>query len=403
MKTASPPVPTGLTVLLAALAMIGPFSIDTYLPAFPAIRASLGATQVELQQTLTAYLLTFSLMILWHGALSDALGRRRVILVGLALYVFSSLFCVFATRIEYLWLGRAVQGLSSGVGMVVSRAIIRDLLDGPAAQRQMAHISMMFALGPALAPIIGGWIHAFFDWHGIFVFMALFGAVLWLATLLWLPETLPPEKRQSLHPAHLWHAYTSVFSSGEFMRLSSAIAFNFGGIFLYVMSAPVFLIEHLGISPQGFAWLFVPFVGGMVLGSFLSGRLAGQLSPRRTIALGYLIMGLAATANLILNLASVPKLPWAILTFPLYAIGMALTMPSLQLLALDLFPEKRGLASSCQGVVQTATNTLIAAVLAPLLWATQLTLACGMEGFLLLGMIVFAIALWHYRAPIQSS
>ncbi|MCX7179653.1 MAG: MFS transporter, partial [Proteobacteria bacterium] len=158
--------------LLAALAMFGPFSIDTYLPAFPAMSVSLGASQVEVQQTLTAYLLPFALMIMWHGALSDALGRRRVILVGLAVYVLASLFCVFATRIEYLWLGRALQGLSSGVGMVVSRAIVRDLLDGPAAQRLMARISMMFAIGPALAPIIGGWIHAFFDWHGIFIFMA---------------------------------------------------------------------------------------------------------------------------------------------------------------------------------------------------------------------------------------
>lgn len=380
--------------------MIGPFSIDTYLPAFPAMRDSLGATQVELQQTLTAYLLTFALMILWHGALSDALGRRRVILVGLVLYVFASLICVFSTRIEYLWLGRALQGLSAGVGMVVSRAIVRDLLDGPAAQRLMAHISIMFSLGPALAPIIGGWIHAFFGWHGIFVFMALFGAALWLATLLWLPETLPPEKRQSLHPVHLWRAYKSVFLNGEFMRLSGALALNFAGIFLYVLSAPVFLIEHLGVSPQGFAWLFVPAVGGTVLGSFVSGKLAGRLSSRRTIALGYLIMGLAAAANLALNLALEPKLPWAILAFPVYTIGMALTMPSLQLLALDLFPEKRGLASSCQGVMQTGTNVLTAALLAPLLWTTPLTLACGMAGFLLLSVIVFAIALWHYHAPI---
>jgi len=393
----------GLAALLAALAMIGPFSIDTYLPAFPAIGASLGASTLAVQQTLTAYLVPFALMIMWHGALADALGRRRVILVGLGLYVMASLFCVFATRIEYLWLGRSVQGLCAGVGFVVSRAIVRDLLDGPAAQRLMARISMMFAIGPALAPIIGGWIHAFFDWHGIFVFMALFGAVLWLATLLWLPETLPPEKRQSLHPLHLWHAYTSVFGNAEFMRLSAALALNFIGMFVYVLASPVFLTQHLGISPQGFAWLFVPCVGGMVIGAYLSGRLAGHLSPRRTIALGYLIMSLAATVNLAMNFAFAARLPWAILPFPVYTLGMALAVPSLQLLALDLFPERRGLASSCQGVVQTGTNAITAALLAPLLWSTPLMLACGMAGFLLLGMLIFAIALWHYRAPNPAS
>ncbi|MBI5923001.1 MAG: multidrug effflux MFS transporter [Betaproteobacteria bacterium] len=392
-----------MAALLAALAMIGPFSIDTYLPAFPAIGASLGASPVAVQQTLTAYLVPFALMIMWHGALSDALGRRRVILVGLALYVLASLFCVFATRIEYLWFGRALQGLCAGVGIVVSRAIVRDLLDGPAAQRLMARISMMFALGPALAPIIGGWIHAFFDWHAIFVFMALFGAVLWLAVQRWLPETLPKEKRQSLHPVHLWHAYRSVFGHAEFMSLSAALSLNFLGMFIYVLSSPVFLTQHLGISPQGFAWLFVPCVGGLVIGSYISGRLAGRLSPRRTIALGYIVMCLAAAANLAMNMAFKAQVPWAILPFPIYTIGMSMAVPSLQLLALDLFPEKRGLASSCQGVMQTGSSAFAAAILAPLLWGTPLTLAGGMAGFLLLGLCVFAIAIWHYRAPQRAS
>jgi len=400
MKTASAPVvPRSFSALLAALAMIGPFSIDTYLPAFPAIGASLGASQLEVQQTLTAFMVPFAFMMLWHGALSDALGRRSVILWGLAVYVLASLFCVFATRIEYLWIGRALQGLSCGVGMVVSRAIVRDLLDGPDAQRMMARISIMFAIAPAIAPIIGGWIHAFFDWHAIFVFMAIFGAVVWVATLLRLPETLPPENRQSLHPLHLWHSYVSVFSHGEFMRLSASMALNFNAMFLYVLSAPAFLIRHLGVSPQGFAWLFGPGVGGMVIGAFLSGQLAGRLSPRRTIALGCVIMSLAAAGNLAMNLLMPAQLPWAILPFPLYNIGLAMAMPSMQLLALDLFPEKRGLASSCQGTVQTATNALTAAVLAPLLWGTPLTLALGMAGFLSLGLIIFAIALWYYRAP----
>lgn len=398
-QPSSPTVPRSLSVLLAALAMIGPFSIDTYLPAFPAIGASLAASQIEVQQTLTAFMVPFAFMMLWHGALSDALGRRRVILWGIAVYVLASLICVFATRIEYLWLGRALQGLSCGVGMVVSRAIVRDLLDGPAAQRMMARISIMFAIAPAFAPIIGGWIHAFFDWHGIFVFMAMFGAVLWLATLLWLPETLPPEKRQSLHPVHLWHSYVSVFSHSEFMRLSASITLNFNAMFLYVLSAPVFLIQHLGLSPQGFGWLFGPGVGGMVIGAFISGQLAGRLSPRRTIALGSLIMALAAAGNLVMNILMPAQLPWAILPFPFYNLGMAMAMPSLQLLALDLFPEKRGLASSCQGTVQNVTNAFTAAVLAPLLWSTPLTLAYGMAGFLALGLVVFAIALYHYRKP----
>lgn len=383
--------PRGLAPLLAALAAIGPFSIDTYLPAFPAMGESLGASAVAVQQTLTAYLITFAFMMLWHGALSDALGRRRVLLWAHALYTLASLFCAFATSIEMLWLGRALQGLSAGAGMVVGRAIVRDVLDGPAAQRLIAHIGMMFALAPAVAPVLGGWVHAFFDWHAIFVFLALYGAVLFLAIHRYLPETLPPEQRQSLRPGPLLRAYREVFSHRGFLALAGALALNFNGFFIYVLSAPAFLMGHLGVSPQGFLWLFGPAMVGMVVGNFLSARLAGEVSPGRTIALGYGLMLAAAAANVGINLAMEPRLPWAVLPVGLYVVGVALAMPSLTLRILDLFPQRLGLISSCQGVTQTAVNALTAALLAPLAWGSALTMAWAMAAFLLLGFAAFAL------------
>lgn len=395
-RPGSPPSYRGLAILLACLSAIGPFSIDTYLPAFPSIAKALGATDLQVQQTLTAYLAPFAFMMLWHGALSDALGRRRVILWGLALYGAASLACVFAFRIEHLWLGRALQGLSAGAGMIVGRAIIRDLLDGPAAQRLMAQSAMVFAIAPAIAPIIGGWIHAFFDWHMIFVFLTLFAATLWLAVWKLLPETLPVEKRQDLHPLHLWHAYLAVFGHPRFLLLALTVALNFAGFFIYVLSAPVFLMRHLGVSAQGFAWMFVPAVAGMMLGSWLSGRSAGHLSSRRSLAIAYSLMIAAAVANLGLNLAIVPGLPWAVLPLALYTCGMAYSMPILTLLALDLFPARRGLASSCQGTIQTGLNALIAAVVVPLLWDSRLTLAVGMAVFLLLGLVA------HLLTPVRK-
>jgi MFS transporter, DHA1 family, multidrug resistance protein len=382
--------PRGLAVLLAAMTAIGPFSIDTYLPAFPAMAVGLGATTIEVQQTLTAYLVPFAFMMLWHGALADALGRRRVLLVSFALFAVASLFCVFAGRIEHLWLGRALQGLSAGAGMVVSRAIIRDLLDGPAAQRLIAHTGMMFAIAPAVAPVLGGWIHAWFDWHAVFVFLTLYGAVLFAAIYFLLPETLPPEARQSLRPGPLARAYGQVFSHPAFLALALAVAFNFNGFFIYVLSAPKFLIGHLGVSAQGFLWLFGPAMAGMISGNYLSARLAGQVSSRRTIGLGFAIMIVAALANVLLNLWLPPALPWAVLPLAVYVFGMALTMPSLSLRILDLFPERRGLVSSCQGVTQTGINAVTAALLAPLFWDSTLTLALAMVVFLVLGGLAFA-------------
>jgi DHA1 family bicyclomycin/chloramphenicol resistance-like MFS transporter len=386
MKTA----PRGLAPLLAALAAIGPFSIDTYLPAFPAMGSALGATPVQVQQTLTAYLLPFAFMMLWHGALSDALGRRRVLLWAYALYALASLFCAVTPSIELLWLGRALQGLSAGAGLVVGRAIVRDVLDGPAAQKLMANIGMMFAIAPAVAPVLGGWVQAFFGWHAVFVFLALYGAVLCAAIYRYLPETLPPEARQSLRLRPLAIAYAEVFSHRSFLALAGAVALNFNGFFIYVLSAPAFLIGHLGVSPQGFLWLFGPAMTGMIIGNYLSGRLAGEISSRRTIVLGYAVMIAAAAANVVTNLFVEPRLPWTVLPVGIYVIGMALTMPSLSLRVLDLFPQRRGLVSSCQGVTQTGVNALTASLLAPLAWGSTLTLALAMAGFLLLGLVAFA-------------
>jgi len=387
MRTA----PKGLAPLLAALAAIGPFSIDTYLPAFPAIGQGLAATPVEVQQTLTAYLVPFAFMMIWHGALADALGRRRVLLWAYGLYAMASLFCAAAGSIEALWLGRALQGLSAGAGLVVGRAIVRDVLDGPAAQRLMAHIGMMFAIAPAIAPVLGGWVHAFFDWHAIFVFLALYGFVLVAAMWRYLPETLPPQARQTLQPMPLLRAYGEVFSHRGFLALAGALALTFNGFFIYVLSAPAFLIGHLGVSPQGFLWLFGPAMVGMIVGNYLSARLAGEISSGRTIGLGFAIMVGAAVINIGINLAMTPRLPWSVLPVALYVVGMALAMPSLSIRVLDLFPQRRGLISSCQGVTQTGVNAVTASVLAPLAWGSTLNLSLVMAFFLLLGAAAFAL------------
>lgn len=379
-----------LPFILASLAMIGPFTIDTYLPAFPAMASSLDASMLEVQQTLTAYLLPFAAAMLWQGALSDTLGRRRVILWGLAIYVAASVFCAAATNIEMLWLGRALQGLSAGVGMVVGRAMIRDLYDGAAAQRLMAKVGIIFATAPALAPILGGWIHAFFDWHAIFVFLALFGTALWLLVWRRLPETLPEAKRQPLSLRNHWAGYRSVFGNAAFMRLSIALACVFNGMFVYVLSAPVFLMTHLQLSAQDFAWLFVPMVAGLMAGSLISGRIAGLRTPQQSIRLGFVLTAAACALNIALNLNGNPGLPWAVLALPLFTCGLGVIMPGLQLLALDLFPDRRGMASSCQGTVHTGVNALVAGVVVPVFWGSTLTLAAGMAVFLLLAVAVYA-------------
>ncbi|WP_323001996.1 multidrug effflux MFS transporter [Denitromonas sp.] len=392
---------TSLAVILAALAAIGPFSIDTYLPAFHAMEASLGTSRYAVQQTLTIYMVMFAVMVLWHGALSDGFGRRRVLVVAMAVFTLASVLCMLAPSIEWMWAGRALQGMSAGAGMVIGRAIVRDVLDGPDAQRMMSQVVMMFALAPAVAPIIGGWILVFADWRAIFAFLALYGLVMTVVCRQVLPETLPPEKRQPLHPVHLARAYGQVLRKPAFLLLVGALALNFNGFFIYVLSAPTFLVDHLGQSPQAFAWLFVPAMGGLLVGSWLSGRVAGHWTPRRSVAVGYAVMALAAVGNLAVSQWLAPGLPQSVMPLACYTLGMSLTMPALTLMALDLFPLRRGLAASCQSFMQMALNALTAAVTAPLLWGSVQTLSLGMVMYLVLGALAASAAL--YRSAVARA
>lgn len=380
-----PPGTRGIALLLASLSALGPFSIDSYLPSFPDIAASLGASPLQVQQTLSVYLFSFALMTLWHGAIADRFGRRRVILAALALFGLASVGCTLATSIGQLWFWRAMQGVTAGAGIVISRAIVRDLYDGADAQRLMSRMTMMFALAPAVAPVIGGWLQVLFGWRSIFAFLVLMTGVLALACWKLLPETLPPAKRQSLRPGYLAGSYWRVLTAPRFLFACAALALNFAGFFIYVLSAPVFLMQHLGLPETAFLWLFGPAMGGLLCGSWLSGRLAGKLSLGRSIALGYLVMATAASLNLGLNLALPPGLPWSVLSLFFYTCGMALAMPCLTILALDPYPEQRGLAASCQTFLQSAFNGLAAALIAPALWASTLSLALGMGSLLLLG------------------
>ena len=385
----------GIAALLASLSALGPFSIDTYLPAFPDIANTLGASQLDIQQTLSVYLLSFAVMTLWHGAISDRFGRRRVILWALALFGLASLGCVFASRIEHLWFWRAMQGISAGAGIVISRAIVRDLYDGAAAQRLMSQITMMFALAPAIAPLIGGWLQVLFGWRAIFAFLVLATLTLFVACWYLLPETLPVEKRQSLRPAYLGRTYWQVLTSPPFLLACLALSMNFAGFFIYVLSAPVFLMQHLGLPETAFLWLFGPAMAGLMAGSWTSGRLAGKLSLNRSIALGYGIMSAAALSNLLLNLGATPALPWAVAPLFVYTFGMSLAMPCLTIFALDPFPAQRGLAASCQTFLQSGFNGLAAALIAPMLWGSTRSLALGMGGLMLAGGLA---ALARYRS-----
>ena len=380
-----------LAGMLAALAMVGPFTVDTYLPSFPAIGSDFGVSPAALQLTLSAYFVTFAVMTLLHGALSDSFGRRPVILAGLVVYTLASAGCALSQDLSQLLVFRALQGMSAGAGMVVGRAMIRDSREGHEAQRLMSLVMLIFSLAPGIAPILGGFLLGWFGWRSIFVFLAGYAALL-LALAWWqLPETHPPPARQSFSPGRLAGNYLQQLRSPRLVWLCLALALNFSGFFVYILSAPAFVYNILGLNEREFAWLIIPGVVGIMCGAFLSGRLAGRLAPRRTIAVAYVIMFSAAAFNVAFSAFAAPALPWSVLPMMIYTSGMALMMPSANLLALDLFPKGRGMTSSLLGFTQSSVSAVVAAVISPLLSHAALTLALGMTALLSLGSLAWVL------------
>lgn len=383
-----------LALLLAGLGMVGPFAIDAYLPAFAGeqgIAQTLGASPLQMQQTLSAYLLAFAVMNLFHGALADSFGRRPVVLGGLLLFMLSSIGCALSETIGELIAFRALQGLSAGAGMVVSRAIIRDMYPPTDAQRVMSQVTIFFGVAPVIAPAVGGLVFVHAGWHAVFWTLAAAGALLaWLNWQL-LPETLHPLQVQPFQARNLMAGYWELGSNGRFwlLALSSGIPFN--GMFLYVLAAPTFLGEHLGLAPTQFFWFFAASMAGLTLGAWCSGRLAGRIKPQQQVRWGYAVMGVVSVVNVALHAVLPPHPAWSIPPVALFSFGWALMVPVVTLMVLDLAPDRRGLVSSLQMCVGSAANALVAGLLVPLVMHSTFTLACAALGLMSVGWIAWLI------------
>ena len=385
-----------LAALLACLGSLGPFSIDTYLPAFSGIAQSLDATPAQMQQTLSAYLFGFAVMNLFHGSLSDSFGRRPVVLTGLALFTLASLGCALSETIGQLVTFRALQGMSAGAGVVVSRAIIRDMFPPEEAQRVMSQVTIFFGVAPAIAPVLGGFFFVHLGWHSIFWLLAAIGLLLLVLMVRMLPESLQPDARQPFAFKPLMRAYAELVRNPRFMLLVFASGVPFNGMFLYVLSAPEWLGTHLGLGPTQFFWFFGLTIAGIMTGAFFSGRLAGRMPPRRQIRIGFSIMGVVSIVNVVLNLLLPPHPAWALLPVAFFAFGWALMVPVVTLMVLDMAPDRRGMASSLQACVGSAANGLVAGVVAPLVMHSTVALAFASMGMMGVGLVAWR---WLKRLP----
>jgi DHA1 family bicyclomycin/chloramphenicol resistance-like MFS transporter len=377
-----------LTLIAALLSMLGPFSIDTYLPSFPAIELEFGVSRAVLSQSLAVYLLAFAASTLVWGPLADRFGRRLVILVSMFLYTLGSVGCALADSAGTFLLLRIAQGLAASGGFIASRAMIRDAHDADSARRAMSQVMLLFALSPAIAPVLGGWLHDQFGWRSVFWFLSGFGMML-VVMGFFIKETLVHEQRQSIHPGAVVRVYIDSLRNKRFPALILSLAFAFAGLFLYIAGAPTVIYDFLGLDSEDFGWLFIPIVTGLMVGASISSRLAHRWPANRTISAGYGLMIIAAMLNLLATAFTTASILTVIGPLVLFVLGLAILMPAITVLALDCLPQHRGTAASMQGFLQMVTNAAVASIAVPFLHARWLHFVSGQLVFLLL-----AVMLW---------
>ena len=382
-------------ITLAALSSLAPFAIDTYLPAFHIISKDLFTTPQGIQQSLTFYLLPYTVMLLFHGPISDAIGRIKTLQWGLMLFFIASLGCVFSTTIESLWFFRALQGIGGGAGSVVARAMVRDIYHGAEAQRVMATVQILFGIAPAIAPMIGGLLLGF-HWQAIFIFLAVYSGIAISMGSTILSETVKKSMRVPFSIIGAISRYKTLLLNKEFILLIVSVSSNFAAFFIYVLASPIFLIDHLGFTPQQFGYLFIPTVSGMMLGSLIVKRAAGVIDSKLVLRFGYYWMFAISLTNLLFCCFMPNNAAINIGFIALYNIGMASVMPIISIAALDCFPKIRGTAASGQAFMQMLFSSVVAGLLVPILWFSTFGLSIGL--FLLISFGFFTIRktrLWN--------
>lgn len=338
--------------LLAALSALGQFATNIYLPSLPEIRAQFDATDALAQTTLSAYLISFAVMQLFYGPVSDKYGRRPLIIFGAVIYIAGSAYCMFAPTLEHLIFARVMQAFGAACTLVVSRAVIRDSFDGTDLQRVMTLTAMVFALVPGLSPLMGGIVSDLAGWRNTFLVAGFLGVIV-LALVLWrLPETLPRDNVKVRSIGDLVKGYVEVLSSRRFRRYALAGAFAMGGIFAFFGASPKIFIEILGVSPTEYGF-YPPLAStGFIIGGAIVGRLIHRMTPQTISGIGLAFFGIGVAIILFFSVFGPMTKYTLTLGVVVYVTGLGIFFPTAMAMAVMDFPHRAGTASAAMGFMQ---------------------------------------------------
>ncbi|KOG39246.1 multidrug effflux MFS transporter [Streptomyces resistomycificus] len=401
---------TGLlvTVVLGGLTATPPLAMDMYLPALPEVTRSLHAPTATVQLTLTACLVGMALGQIVVGPMSDRWGRRRPLLAGLVVYVLATAVCALAPTVELLVAFRLAQGLAGAAGIVIARAVVRDLYEGVAMARFFSNLMLISGVAPIAAPLVGGQILRVTDWRGVFVVLAVIGIVLTAVVWARLPETLAPADRHDGGFAESVRSMRALLADRVFTGYVLTGSFSFVVIFAYISASPFVIQEIYGASPQTFSLLFgLNSVGLVIMGQVNGKLLVGRVSLDKVLAVGLVVVGLAAVALLLMSAGVFGEVGLVPIAAGLFVVmsAIALTMPNAQALALMRVERSAGSASALLGT----SSFLVGAVAAPLVGiggeGTAVPLALVQLGAVLVAGACFVIMCrpWNRRASVEGA
>ncbi|MBP7243226.1 multidrug effflux MFS transporter [Amaricoccus sp.] len=392
-----------IALVIGLLGAVGPFAIDMYLPAMPLIAAEFGVSAQALQMTLTTYFLAFGVGQLVYGPLSDQMGRRAPMLIGLAIFLLGTLACALAPSVAALAVGRLVQGLGAAAVMVVPRALIRDLYSGPQATRLMALVMLVISVSPMLAPLAGSGMMAIAGWRWIFGALAIAAAFSIALTVLALPETLAPTDRMPMRPASLLAGSGRLLRDREFMGLTLIGGFAMASFFVFIASAAFVYVESFGLTPTQFSLAFAINAAGFFAASQLAGTLGNRYGMRRVVTVATAGFAAVTLALVTLVAAGLGTLPVIVVMLVLANACLGPVMPTTMVLALDPHPDVAGLASSLGGAIQMLVGGGMIALASPFFDGTAMPMVAAIAacGVLALGAVAATMGPGARRADVR--
>ncbi len=376
------------TLLLALLTAVGPLSTDMYLPSLPAIGRAFDGDIPMVQLTLSVFIAGFAIGQIFYGPLSDRYGRKPVLIIGLTGYVAGSIACFFAQNIEALIVARFFQALGASAAIVLVRAIVRDLFGGEKAARLLSLMGALMGVVPLVAPVIGAVLEVNFGWRASFAVTSIVSALLLLACVVFLPETLAPDRKRRWSFTGMLGDFSLLLRHRVYLRYLFAVCLSFGGLFAIISASSFVFQNHFGLSELQFGLAFSVCVVGYIVGTLAGARLSGRHSVETLTFLGTVLLAISGLAMILLSFMPEPQV-WHLL-LPLFVsmIGVGFVLPQSMAGGLTPFPQMAGTASSLIGFLQNGFAALIGIMVAWAVAANPNALAwtVGATGLLNLGL-----------------